>query len=233
MFPNLFSYLAQRAMDLVTRGGDRADLPGMMPCLVNHPNLYQGISGEVLRTAIIELQHSLAEQGHVVGQTGCFDLQTEAAVREFQQQKALNVDGKVGALTWSALLYSSLSLDRPTSPKVLRDTKILQIILHREGFLKEVNGVFDKKTEKAIRRFQRFQGLVPDGQCGPRTWSVLLGQRTSPASDDEVRLQVLEYLDWFFLEQMLIVVCIALGMHVNPLNQDEEISLIKSLIRVC
>ncbi|MFQ4136367.1 peptidoglycan-binding domain-containing protein [Nodosilinea sp. PGN35] len=176
------------------------------------------------------MQSKLVEQGYEVGQKGVYDLKTEAAVRQFQEQKGLLIDGKVGSLTWSALLYVSLSLEVPRTPKVVEDIKFLQSILHREGFLKEVNGHFDPTTQWAVQRFQQSQGLVADGQCGPRTWSVLLGQRTSPASRSEIRMQVLEHLDGFFWEQMLIIIFIAAGMHVNPLNQAEDISLLKSLI---
>ena len=37
-----------------------------------------------------------------------------------------------------------------------------------------VDGLFDGKTEAAVRAFQRAHGLVPDGIVGPKTWSVLL-----------------------------------------------------------
>lgn len=229
MFPSPLSYLSQKVLGSVTHRGNRAETP-IMPCLIDRPNLYVGISAEVLRIAVNQLQGELAKQGYELGQKGVYDPKTEAAVRLFQQEKGLCIDGKVGALTWCALLYTVLSLDVPRTPKVIEDTLLLQAILHREGFLKEVNGVFDQTTQRAVKSLQRSQGLVADGECGPRTWSVLLGQRTSTASRAEIREQVLAYLDGFFFEQMLIVIFIALGMHVNPLNQAEEISLIKTLI---
>ena len=34
-------------------------------------------------------------------------------------------------------------------------------------------GVFDARTEAAVRAFQRDRGLVPDGIVGPRTWAAL------------------------------------------------------------
>lgn len=35
------------------------------------------------------------------------------------------------------------------------------------------DGVFDSRTEAAVREFQRNNNLVPDGIVGPRTWAVL------------------------------------------------------------
>lgn len=36
-------------------------------------------------------------------------------------------------------------------------------------------GVFDKKTDTALRKFQRKKKLTIDGKCGPATWKALLG----------------------------------------------------------
>lgn len=35
------------------------------------------------------------------------------------------------------------------------------------------NGVFDARTEAAVREFQRAKGLVPDGIVGPKTWAAI------------------------------------------------------------
>jgi len=36
----------------------------------------------------------------------------------------------------------------------------------------KVNGDFAPRTEAAVQRFQRANGLVPDGIVGPKTWSA-------------------------------------------------------------
>jgi len=38
----------------------------------------------------------------------------------------------------------------------------------------KVTGVFDKVTEDALMEVQNWGHLVPDGECGPKTWPVLL-----------------------------------------------------------
>lgn len=36
-----------------------------------------------------------------------------------------------------------------------------------------VDGIFGKKTEAAVKAFQKAQGLTADGICGPKTWAAL------------------------------------------------------------
>lgn len=49
----------------------------------------------------------------------------------------------------------------------------LQKLLNEWGFTCPLNGVFDEKTEKAVRDFQHAQGLSADGIAGKRTWETL------------------------------------------------------------
>jgi peptidoglycan hydrolase-like protein with peptidoglycan-binding domain len=37
------------------------------------------------------------------------------------------------------------------------------------------SGMFDARTEAAVRQFQRDNGLTPDGIVGPRTWATIAG----------------------------------------------------------
>lgn len=50
----------------------------------------------------------------------------------------------------------------------------LQLALQRAGFLNEKpDGIFGQKTRDAVIRFQRANGLKPDGVVGPITWKAL------------------------------------------------------------
>ena len=61
------------------------------------PILRSGSSGEAVR----ELQVALNETGHDPGPIdGAFGAQTEAAVKAFQQDRGISVDGVVGLITW-------------------------------------------------------------------------------------------------------------------------------------
>jgi peptidoglycan hydrolase-like protein with peptidoglycan-binding domain len=55
------------------------------------------------------LQYLLRARGHGLTADGAFGPVTEAAVRSFQQQKGLGVDGVVGPVIWQALVSGMLS----------------------------------------------------------------------------------------------------------------------------
>ncbi|NDJ21670.1 peptidoglycan-binding protein [Nostoc sp. B(2019)] len=63
------------------------------------PNLYFGSSGVAVRA----LQRLLISNGYAVRIDGIFGALTETAVKAFQNQQNLSVDGVVGQRTWRAL----------------------------------------------------------------------------------------------------------------------------------
>ena len=111
---------------------------------------------------------------------GVFGEKTDRAVRWFQRQKGLSVDGIVGRRTWKALLAAPVaSVPWPDTPLLWRGSngdmvKTLQRYLNDQGEDLAIDGVFGAKTEAAVKRFQRAQGLVVDGLVGPRTWRALM-----------------------------------------------------------
>lgn len=67
-----------------------------------HPMIRKGNRGD----AVIELQNKLARLGYYLGKSGVdgdFGKDTEKAVKEFQEDRGLTVDGVVGPATWEAL----------------------------------------------------------------------------------------------------------------------------------
>jgi N-acetylmuramoyl-L-alanine amidase len=112
--------------------------------------------------------------------TALFDEATDRAVREFQQQRGITVDGIVGPQTYHALDEARWRLgDRILSYVPARliagdDVAALQQRLLDMGFdCGRVDGLFGAETEQAIREFQRNVGLRPDGTCGPATFKAL------------------------------------------------------------
>ena len=54
------------------------------------------------------LQYLLRARGHQVTVDGIFGPNTDSAVRAFQREKGLSVDGIVGPVTWRALVSGML-----------------------------------------------------------------------------------------------------------------------------
>jgi peptidoglycan hydrolase-like protein with peptidoglycan-binding domain len=104
---------------------------------------------------------------------------TRAAVRRFQEGKGLGVDGIAGASTKDALgrrgrpAYGSRTIRRGDSGW---DVAALQFRLAWHGFPSgSIDGGFGSHTEAAVRRFQAYAGLTPDGTAGPQTLRLLRG----------------------------------------------------------
>jgi N-acetylmuramoyl-L-alanine amidase len=109
-----------------------------------------------------------------------FDERVDRAVRAFQQQRGLVVDGAVGPGTYRVLDEARWRLgDRlltfvPGSLLAGDDVVALQQRLLDLGFqVGRVDGRFGPQTEHAVREFQRNVGVPPDGTCGPATLKAL------------------------------------------------------------
>lgn len=67
-------------------------------------------------------------------------------------------------------------IDRPRMSG--NDVKELQTLLDKHGFpCGEIDGVFGPATDKAVKSFQKANGLTVDGKVGKKTWAAL---RTAP-----------------------------------------------------
>lgn len=60
-------------------------------------------------SAVRQVQQRLKDRGWRIGVDGIFGAGTESIVRQFQREKKLAVDGKVGPATWAALWKASIT----------------------------------------------------------------------------------------------------------------------------
>ena len=110
----------------------------------------------------------------------CFDDAVDRAVRSYQQERGLTVDGVVGPQTFRRLEEARWALgDRVLSYSPGHvvsgdDVLTLQQRLSGLGFdLGRVDGVFGVRTDAALREFQRSVGVDADGTCGPSTFRAM------------------------------------------------------------
>ncbi|HDP70407.1 MAG TPA: hypothetical protein ENN38_06345 [Actinobacteria bacterium] len=131
----------------------------------------KGKEVEDIQAKLSALEYNLGQ----AGVDGIFGDYTDVAVRKFQQDRGLIVDGTVGEDTWRELVEATYRLgDRLLYLKVpyLRgdDVSQLQKWLNRLGFSTgAVDGIFGPTTERALMDFQKNVGLDSDGMLGPTT----------------------------------------------------------------
>jgi pimeloyl-ACP methyl ester carboxylesterase len=103
------------------------------------------------------------------------------AVRDFQRDRGLQVDGIVGNETWPALIVLVSSGSRGDA------VRAVQRQLNARSSSLAIDGVFGPQTALAIRRFQQANGLLVDGIVGPDTWYALV---TAPAAGPTLRRNI-------------------------------------------
>jgi N-acetylmuramoyl-L-alanine amidase len=131
-----------------------------------------------------------------------FDAEVDRAVRQFQQERAITVDGVIGPATYRALEEARFRLgDRLLSyvvgnPLTGDDVSTLQRQLHTMGFdVGRVDGIFGAHTLRALQEFQRNWGLPPDGTCGPATFKALAGLRSKGGDTTPETLRAAQALE--------------------------------------
>lgn len=124
-----------------------------------------GASGETVKA----IQSLITQRGTKLVVDGDYGATSVAAVKKFQTSKKLVADGQVGPKTWAPLVYALKSGDNGTH------VKAAQIVLNKHSAGLAVDGDYGSVTKAGVVAFQKLNRLVADGECGPKTWAVLVG----------------------------------------------------------
>ena len=161
----------------------------------NATSLKVGSTGDEVR----KMQNRLKELGYLKGSAdGDFGAATESAVKSFQAQNGLAVDGKAGTATLNKL-YSANAKKAPANvtntPKPTAtpftsfkhgdtgaEIKRMQTRLKELGYLNgKADGDFGDATEAAVRYFQQRNNLTVDGKAGQKTLDKLYSSSAKAA----------------------------------------------------
>lgn len=139
------------------------------------PLVREGTEGHPVKT----LQYLLQARGHSVAVDGIFGPETDAAVRAFQREKGLGVDGIVGPITWRALTIQVERGSRGDAVRAVQEEFQFRNLSGDPSKGLQVDGVFGPKTDEAVRAFQRevshdVPSFAVDGIVGPMTWQALI-----------------------------------------------------------
>jgi peptidoglycan hydrolase-like protein with peptidoglycan-binding domain len=130
--------------------------------------------------AVAEVQELLCAHGFKLAIDGDFSWKTETAVKLYQKQHKLRIDGIVGRETW-------ISLKTTVKPgtRLLKETHSgadvyeLQGLLQIQGYSLKRDGIFGAETKSAVIDFQRHHQLSGNGVVNPVTWSLLAEKVTA------------------------------------------------------
>lgn len=121
---------------------------------------------------VLKVQTLLKLYGYNVGNPdGVLGVNTRVAVQKFQEDNGLKVTRFVDYATWDNLLYfEDIGLVEDDKLNV----SVVQKALKNAGFDPgAVDGRSGRKTQEAIRAFQKSSGLSPDGRVGFQTLNEL------------------------------------------------------------
>ena len=141
-------------------------------------------------SAVVNLQSRLMELGFMDSDepTDYYGTQTERAVKIFQRQNKLAMDGIVGSATYDAIMDPNAKYYAAQKGDEGDDISQLQSRLYELGYLATadlVTGNFGDSTEAAVLKLQEVNGLEADGKVGQKTMNLLYS--------DEIKANFLAY----------------------------------------
>ena len=128
------------------------------------PVIKEGDKDSEESNGVIKVQLLLRQRGakdliadHIFGP------KTAAAVKAFQKDKGLTVDGIVGDKTWPALIVTV---------KLGAQGDAVRAVQSQWRFI-DHDGIFGQGLDALVRQFQKDSKLTVDGIVGPNTWKAM------------------------------------------------------------
>jgi peptidoglycan hydrolase-like protein with peptidoglycan-binding domain len=190
-----------------------ASTGGKAKAAVSNANSYTTLKYGMKGQEVVNLQLALRERNYLnANATGNFASLTLSAVKRFQADNGLAVDGIAGRQTLGAL-YGNAAAEAQIAPKAAAPaeaaaapatsyktlrfgmkgaevTQLQQTLKDRGYFNTNVTGNFASITLDAVKCFQRDHGLVVDGIAGRQTLSALYNQAAATVNEDEIDNQI-------------------------------------------
>lgn len=162
----------------VLPGLNDIDLPDAEPA---PEYLRIGVRHEIVK----KLQQRLMDLGFMDNDepTDYYGDMTQMAVKHFQRQNELPVDGIVGNTTWDAIMAEDAKYYAVSKGTQGDDIERIQQRLYELGYLATadlVTGNFGDSTEAAVLKLQEVNGLDQDGKVGQRTINLLYSDEIRP-----------------------------------------------------
>lgn len=139
-----------------------------------------GVAPGATGRAVVNIQARLKRAGYgFTGKSGVYNEHTRAMVEQFQRKSGLPPTGNVDERTWNKLSKANLYAKNASSPPQRIGEKDGQVLatekmLKRQGFkVGKVDGLYDKNTARAVRRFQKQQLIKKEKGVGKRTLKAL------------------------------------------------------------
>ena len=135
---------------------------------------------------VLECQKRLKELGYLTtAPDGNYGSDTLAAVKLFQSRNNLVVDGYLGPTTREVLDSGSAVANGLLIGDEGDTVKRVQQLLIKYGYMSAGSdtGYFGEVTDKAVRSFQKKNGLSADGNVGAKTMAKLTGDYVVKAND--------------------------------------------------
>lgn len=134
---------------------------------------------------VLAVQQPLAADGYAITPDGDYGTATTEALKQFQADHGLEADGILGEATYEALMGTDMPENDsttfvqhtglPTEAPKEASLADIQQALSNQGYSVDIDGIFGKGTEDAVRQFQANHGLEADGVIGPATYEAILG----------------------------------------------------------